>query len=127
MKKDNFFKILPCDIEHHDKNHTDVRFSFECSTHGTFTETVRFGSFALTRASALLLNSLSWLLSLSYYKICAHKDVSGPLFTEQPECIKDLIYSCFQDGMAEFYIRNDLPYPYPLNISFSKTSASNAE
>lgn len=114
----NFFKIKTFEIKNTGKDHFLVSFVYECSKFGAFEEVVKFPTPYNNQALDNHLNLLSWVLGLSYYKLCAHKTISGPLYSSQPDATKTLISKLYQDGMAEFFIRNNLEYPYPLEITF---------
>lgn len=108
------FEILPWD---YDDKTSRLIFSYECSVYGHFTEQFIFTPIKhdITKAAPYL-NLLSWLVGLSYYKAAAAPTIIGPLYTDH---FKEAIKSFYQKGLGEFFIRNELSYPYKQDFTFS--------
>ncbi len=108
------------------KEGPEVTFYFRCSRFGTFRETVSFPSLSgglLSRLDPELSNLLSLLqiaLGVSYYKCAAAKEIMLPP-TNAPDTASSLATSLYTEGLAEFYIRANLPYP--IEISIQSTQA----
>lgn len=118
MSNDLFFEILPYQI--HDAEQR-LTFSYHCSEHGAFSESFSFpdieGAIPLSDVPQDLLILASYIIGLSYYKIKAAPLIKGPATQNQASLA--VIQKTYQEGMAEFFIRNRLAYPYPQQFDFS--------
>lgn len=109
------FAITSWDIN---KNRDGFLFHYECSHLGGFTEEVRFPralpeGFETDYAS--LLDITHCVIGVSYYKTkaCGTIDINHALSPDAHAMIEAL----YNEGLAEFYVRNDLPYPPQLTIN----------
>ncbi|MCQ8184619.1 hypothetical protein [Parvularcula maris] len=83
-----------------------VRFGFTCSRYGSFTEEVTFSSPAPD--APMLLTLLQVALGVSTYKAAAAERVTFPPLTKEGRAMAEALYT---EGLAEFFVRADLPYP----------------
>jgi hypothetical protein len=84
-----------------------VRFGFDCSRYGAFTEEVAFS--APPGDGALpLLRLLQVALGVSTYKAAAAEHVVFPPLTAEGRAMAEALYT---QGLAEFFVRAGLPYP----------------
>ncbi|MEM9838329.1 MAG: hypothetical protein AAF830_04145 [Pseudomonadota bacterium] len=85
---------------------TKAHFAFECSRYGSFVETVDFG--APGEVSSELLTLLHVALGVSTYKAAAAHHITWPTLSPAGRVMAEALYT---DGLAEFFVRSDLPYP----------------
>lgn len=83
-----------------------VRFTFECSVFGSFTEEVQFESDA--DVPEALLRLLQVALGVSTYKAAAARTVALPPLGSGGRAMAEALYT---DGLAEFFVRSKLPFP----------------
>jgi hypothetical protein len=98
----------------------EISFSYRCDRYGAFVERFTFPGHAAT-LSALsepqkrLLDIAAAAVGVSYYKANA----CGALVSEfgfPTREARDLIEALYTEGLGEFYVRNNLPYPPTLTI-----------
>lgn len=94
-----------------------VRFAYHCDVYGEFEEQVSFprdaqalSTFARADGGRLL-DLLGVALGVSYYKLAAAKFLHLPPLTTEGRAMAEALYT---EGLAEFYVRNNLPYPADL-------------
>lgn len=99
---------------------TDIIFQYTCNIYGDFHEKVTFPgtpkkleAFA-SGSGAVILDLLSVALGVSTYKLAAASTISLPPLTRAGRVMAKSLYT---EGLAEFYVRNSLPYPPPLTFA----------
>lgn len=114
MKNKNMtFEILPWAYNSEDKM---ITCRYRCSVYGDFSEYFILPETKHDIATAApYLNLLSWLVGLSYYKAAAAPHIKGPLYNPSFETA---IKAFYQKGLGEFFIRNELSYPYSQSFEF---------
>ncbi|WP_370336575.1 hypothetical protein [Parvularcula marina] len=91
-----------------------VAFLFDCDVYGAFEETVDFpgpdGALARLAESEgrEILTLLGVALGVSSYKLAAAPRIALPPLSPAG---KDMARALYTDGLAEFYVRNTLPWP----------------
>ncbi|MEM9232843.1 MAG: hypothetical protein AAGA69_01230, partial [Pseudomonadota bacterium] len=102
-------------------------FSYSCDVYGSFEEQVTFPGPAGALASLTehdgktLLDLLSVALGVSTYKLAAARALRLPPMTAGGFAMAEALYT---EGLAEFYARNNLPYPADLKITSDATIPS---
>ena len=121
------FSVKKWDI---DRQSNTVKFYFECLEYGDFCEEITFpDNVQLTQDETLerLLDVAAAYLGVSYYKLAASAQIhfDKPLSKSARQSIEKL----YIDGLGEFYIRNELPYPPPVSFHYAakNTHKSHAE
>ncbi|MCI5046287.1 MAG: hypothetical protein MRY59_02200 [Aquisalinus sp.] len=98
-----------------------VRFHYTCAHYGAFSETVTFPWIEQPLAPLVdhglagLLDLLQIALGVSYYKCAAARRLILSGSTDQPEKLQ-LAAALYREGLAEFYVRNDLFHTHDLDI-----------
>ncbi|MCI5043390.1 MAG: hypothetical protein MRY72_01730 [Aquisalinus sp.] len=101
-----------------------VRFHYTCSRYGTFSETVTFPLIEQPLAPLVdhglsaLLDLLQIALGVSYYKCAAAQRLILNGASARPEKLQ-LAAALYREGLAEFYVRNDLFHTHTLDIDRS--------
>lgn len=94
-------------------------FRYECDIYGAFEEEVRVDAepsvlSALAQGEgAPLLDLLAVALGVSAYKLAAAPTLHLPPLTPAGRAMAEALYT---EGLAEFYVRNDLPWPADLSF-----------
>ncbi len=86
-------------------------FAYRCSRFGDFEEVVSFPKAAApTAAQSALLDLAALAIGVSYYKAnaCGRIDLPSPF---AGGAARDLAQALYSEGLGEFYVRNNLPYP----------------
>ncbi len=108
------FEILPWAFD--DVNNRLVC-RYRCSTYGDFEESFTLPSLNHNiHVATPFINLLTWLVGISYYKAAAAPTIKGAV---HHSTFKPAIKAFYQEGLGEFFIRNDLAYPYAQNFLFS--------
>ena len=107
-----------------DRGTTRLRFAYYCDVYGIFEEEVTFPG-APEDLSALSANGgcplfhlLGVALGVSYYKLAAAPVIDLPAL---PPAGRKMAEALYTEGLAEFYVRNGLPYP--ADLAFRSDSA----
>ncbi len=100
-----------------------IEFSFHCSVHGDFTETLSFPYSGVsleklqTEELGHIITLLHCALGTSYYKLSGSKKItirSGPVTLTG----KGIVSRIYDEGMSEFRYRNNLPVSPKLDIQY---------
>ncbi len=99
-----------------------VDFFYHCETYGAFRETVMLpglDGFAagMDPIRDRIISLLHSVLGVSYYKAAAAQRVE--IATAPADApAHALIHAVYEQGLGEFFVRNALPFPYPLTFAF---------
>lgn len=111
-----------CDGWRVDASGQKLVFDYSCSRYGSFSETIEFPGFndlAFLAAPSFssLLDLALVTLGMSYYKMAALPTITMNV-SRQTDALEDYVQMLYGQGMAEFYVRNDLPYPPEIDFAF---------
>ena len=100
-----------------------IHFEYICSRFGSFRESVSFPSIQ-TDLSHIIDEDLSGLISLlhialgvSYYKCAAAQTIILPPIAAAQPAVNDMAMALYTEGLAEFFIRAELPYPTTITLT----------
>jgi hypothetical protein len=116
------FKIKPYTI---DNTTNSIHFDFECDVFGSFSEVIQFPECIKisneSRDAVLhqLLDVMAAYLGVSYYKLSAETTIQ--IAGSFSNTAKQSIEKIYNDGLGEFYIRNELQYPPNISFQYSNT------
>lgn len=97
----------------------ELCFHYHCNLHGAFTERARFPltpeklAKLIDGPGAGLIDLLHVAMGVSYYKVGAAKRLTLPY--RKPAAVR-MAHALYTEGLAEFYVRADLPYPADMAI-----------
>jgi hypothetical protein len=102
-----------------------IDFSYRCDRYGAFVETITFPGRAADLAQlgapqARLLDLTAAAIGVSYYKANAGGFIAVESGLPTPQA-RALIEALYGEGLGEFYVRNNLPYPPALTIDAAIT------
>ncbi len=98
-----------------------LSFHYRCSAFGEFIETITLPLPTTTEAlqkQKPLIDMLHAIIGVSYYKLNAAQNLKCDHLIFQKNTARILIQSLYQEGLGEFFIRADLPYPYQQDWAF---------
>ena len=98
----------------------EIAFSYHCDRFGAFTEALTFPGkaaqlSALSPGQKQLLNIAATAIGVSYYKANACGHIVAETGFPTPAA-RALIEALYVEGLGEFYVRNNLPYPPALTL-----------
>lgn len=96
-------------------------FAYACSKYGDFVETLTLPEAArgapLDPVGARLASLLHGALGVSYYKAAAAPEIEIDTLAPSPAAVA-LLGALYREGLGEFFVRNDLPYPPQQRLMF---------
>lgn len=98
-------------------NNNTVVFTYDCSVYGSFTEEITL-PVTINRDDTLaaLFDVMAHYLGVSYYKLVACGHITSNLYLSKTA--QQSVQKLYTEGLGEFYVRNNLPYPPKLTFDF---------
>lgn len=104
-------------------------FAYACPKFGDFVETVTLPDAARAKplgpVGARIASLLHGVLGVSYYKAVAAPEIEVNTLPPSPAAIA-FLGALYRDGLGEFFVRNDLPYPPQQRFMFGGAHGSTA-
>ena len=100
-------------------------FRYNCSVYGDFSEviifpeTVKISDKSEDKKFYKLLDVMAAYIGVSYYKLNAANEIQ--LDFSFSNVAKESIEKLYNDGLGEFYIRNNLSYPPEISFSYKES------